>query len=83
MTSASGRCSGDENTLPSNTGMSINFEELDYRQTRLGPLSLRRRRMLSLDGLEVFEVKLGEKFLMSSLFTTAEIELARLGLAGQ
>ncbi len=39
--------------------------------------------MLALDGLEVWEVKLGEEFLMSSLFTAAEIELARLGLAGQ
>ena len=62
--------------------MSANFEELDYRQTRLGPLSLRRRRLLSLDGLEIFEVKLGDEFLMSSLFTAAEIALADLGLAG-
>lgn len=63
--------------------MSINFEELDYRQTHLGPLSLRRRRMLSLDGIEIHEVKLGEEFLMSSLFTAAEIELAKLGLSEQ
>src|SRR3546814_20682533 len=32
-------------------------------------------------GIEVYEIKLGEAFLMSSLFTVAEIELARLGLA--
>lgn len=38
--------------------------------------------MLSLEGLEVFEVKLGEEFLMSSLFTAAEVALARQGLAG-
>lgn len=31
--------------------------------------------------VEVYEVKLGDEFLMSSLFTVAEIELARLGLA--
>ena len=60
--------------------MSINFEELDYRQTRLGELILRRRRDPLL-AVEVFEVKLNDDFLMSSLFTVAEIELARLGLA--
>lgn len=60
--------------------MSVNFEELDYRQTRLGELILRRRRDPLLD-VEVFEVKLNDDFLMSSLFTVAEIELARLGLA--
>jgi spermidine synthase len=58
------------------------FEELDYRQTRLGALSLRRRRMLSLDGVEVYEVKLGDDFLMSSLFSQGEIALAELALAG-
>ena len=60
--------------------MSRDFEELDYRQTPLGDLSLRRRRVLSLDGIEVFEVKLGEAFLMSSLFHEAEVALADLGL---
>jgi spermidine synthase len=59
------------------------FEELDYRRTPLGELSLRRRRMLPLEEQEVFEVKLGDEFLMSSLFTEGEIALARLGLAGQ
>jgi len=29
----------------------------------------------------LYEVKLGDEFLMSSLFTSAEIQLARLGLA--
>lgn len=61
--------------------MSRDFEELDYRQTPLGDLILRRRRIRSLDDLEVFEVKLGEAFLMSSLFTAVEIALSRLGLA--
>lgn len=60
--------------------MSRDFEELDYRQTPLGDLSLRRRRVLSLDGIEVFEVKLGEAFLMSSLFHEVEVALADLGL---
>ncbi|MGB8354639.1 MAG: hypothetical protein WCD79_12170 [Chthoniobacteraceae bacterium] len=61
--------------------MSADFAELDYRQTPLGELTLRRRRILALDGLEVFEVKLGESFLMSSLFHEVEVALADLGLA--
>jgi spermidine synthase len=60
--------------------MSVYFEELDYRQTAIGALSLRRRREHSLD-LDVFEIKLGDDFLMSSLFTASEIALAELGLA--
>jgi spermidine synthase len=60
--------------------MSANFEELDFRPTPIGTLSLRRRRQLS-TGIDIFEIKLGDEFLMSSLFTSAEIELARLGLA--
>ncbi len=57
------------------------FEELDYRQTPLGDLSLRRRTVLSLGGLDVYEVILGDAFLMSSLFTVVEEALADLGLA--
>jgi spermidine synthase len=60
--------------------MSAYFEELDFRPTAMGVLSLRRRRQLS-TGIDVYEIKLGDEFLMSSLFTVAEIELARLGLA--
>ena len=61
--------------------MSADFAELDYRQTPLGELTLRRRRLLSFDGLEIFEVKLGDYFLMSSLFHDVEVALADLGLA--
>jgi spermidine synthase len=61
--------------------MSAAFEELDYRETPIGALSLRRRREPKL-GLDVFEIKLGDEFLMSSLFTASEIALAQLGLAG-
>lgn len=58
------------------------FEELDYQQTPLGELVLRRRAEPRLGGREIFEVKLGEEFLMSSLFSEGEEALARLGLAG-
>lgn len=60
--------------------MGLRFEELDWQDTPLGEISLRRRVEPTL-GVDVYEVKLGEEFLMSSLFTVAEIELARLGLA--
>ncbi|MPZ47139.1 MAG: spermidine synthase [Betaproteobacteria bacterium] len=60
--------------------MSVDFEELDYRRTPLGDLILRRRAQLSL-GVEVYEVKLGDEFLMSSLFTAGEVALADLALS--
>ncbi|WP_372734245.1 spermidine synthase [Nocardioides sp.] len=60
--------------------ISSRFEELDYQETRLGPISLRRRIDPQLH-VEIYEVKLGDEFLMSSLFTVAERELATLGLA--
>ena len=56
------------------------FEELDWQQTPMGDLTLRRRTDAEL-GVEIFEVKLGDEFLMSSLFTVAEEQLASLGLA--
>ncbi|MET8150137.1 spermidine synthase [Actinoplanes sp. NPDC049668] len=60
--------------------MSARFEELAWRQTPIGEISLRRRLDPRL-GVQVYEVKINDEFLMSSLFTVAEIELARLGLA--
>lgn len=60
--------------------ISRRFEELDSQDTRLGQISLRRRIDPVLQ-VEIYEVKLGDEFLMSSLFTVAERELARLGLA--
>ncbi|MEB3367294.1 polyamine aminopropyltransferase [Saccharopolyspora mangrovi] len=60
--------------------MGVRFEELDWRETPIGAISLRRRRDPVLD-VDVFEVKLDDEYLMSSLFTVAEVELARLGLA--
>lgn len=60
--------------------MSRRFEELAFSETPRGEISLRRRLEPTLK-VDVYEVKLGDEFLMSSLFTVAEIELARLGLA--
>jgi spermidine synthase len=60
--------------------MGARFEELDWRPTPIGEISLRRRREPTLD-VDVYEVRLGEEFLMSSLFTVAEEALASLGLA--
>lgn len=57
------------------------FEELDFRATPLGDLILRRRRMVMLDDLIVYEVVLGNGYLMSSLFHEVEEALAELGLA--
>lgn len=59
--------------------MSPRFEELDWTSTPMGDLSLRRR-LDPTTGVEVFEVKLGEEFLMSSLFTVAEIALTTRAL---
>jgi spermidine synthase len=61
--------------------MGVNFEELDYQQTALGELILRRRQALALGGREIFEVKLNDEFLMSSLFHDGEVALTDLGLA--
>ncbi len=60
--------------------MSLNYEEIDFRPTPIGDLMLRRRRMAQFGDLDIFEVKLGEEFLMTSLFHEAEDQLAVLGL---
>ena len=59
--------------------MSKLFEELDFRPTPLGALILRRRMELK-TGEQIYEIKLGEEFLMSSMFTASEIALANLGI---
>ena len=58
----------------------VNFQELDHRPTPMGLLTLRRRKEITLD-IDIYEIKLDEEFLMSSLFTVAEVALANLGLA--
>ena len=47
----------------------------------MGEISLRRRLEPTLQ-VEVYEAKLGDEFLMSSLFTVSEIALAEISLAG-
>ncbi|MDG2005639.1 MAG: hypothetical protein P8J20_20125, partial [Novosphingobium sp.] len=59
--------------------MSSLFEEIDYRQTPIGDLVLRRRR-LSHDSEDIWEIKLNEGYLMSSQFIEGEIALANLAL---
>ncbi len=59
----------------------MKIQELGYQNTSLGELTLRRRPEPRLQNIEVFEVKLGDEYLMSSLFTESERQLATLGLA--
>jgi len=60
--------------------MSLMFEEIDYRETPIGELALRRRR-LRIDGEDIWEIKLDDGYLMSSEFVEGEIALADLALA--
>ncbi|PXY19276.1 spermidine synthase [Prauserella muralis] len=60
--------------------MAARFQELDWRSTPMGELSLRRRRDPTVDK-DVYEIKLNDEFLMSSLFTVSETELGRRALA--
>ncbi|MEH6455318.1 MAG: hypothetical protein V7749_03290 [Cocleimonas sp.] len=57
------------------------FEEIDFQNTSLGEISLRKRTEPRLDNILIYEVKMNEEFLMSSLFVEAELQLAHLGLA--
>ena len=56
------------------------LEELDYQKTPLGDLILRKRTVISLENEEIYEIILGNAFLMSSMFTVVEQELSRFGL---
>jgi spermidine synthase len=59
----------------------MNIQELGFQRTPLGDLILRRRPEPLLQNCDVFEVKLGDEYLMSSLFTEAERQLATLALS--
>ncbi len=56
------------------------FEELSFAPTWAGGISLRRRTEPHTQTV-VYEAKLGDEFLMSSMFTVAEEALADLGIA--
>ncbi len=58
----------------------MKIRELDHAQTPWGEISLRQR-WDAITQRDVYEVKLGDDFLMSSQFTTGEEELSRIGLA--
>src|SRR6478735_11408864 len=60
--------------------MTPRFEEIDWRPTPKGTISLRRRWDPALEA-DVYEVKLDDEYLMSSAFVAAEVEVARLALA--
>ena len=61
--------------------MELIFEELDFQTTPLGNISLRKRTDPRLGGKLLYEVKLNDEFLMSSLFTESEIQLSKLALS--
>jgi spermidine synthase len=60
--------------------VSRRFEELDRQSTAIGEISLRRRLEPTLQ-IDVFEVKIGEDGLMSSLISDGEEAVSTLGLA--
>ncbi|NMT62562.1 polyamine aminopropyltransferase [Marinobacter orientalis] len=60
--------------------MGLLFEQIDSQPSALGEITLRRRRIPALGDRDIYEVKLGEEFLMSSMFVDAEVALADLGL---
>lgn len=60
--------------------MSARFEVLDVSPTPMGDVTLWRR-LDPTTGGDVFEVKLGDEYLMSSRFTVAEVEVASIALA--
>jgi len=57
------------------------LEEIDSQESSLGEISLRKRRIPAFGDRDIYEVKLGEEFLMSSMFVEAEEALSDLGLA--
>jgi spermidine synthase len=59
--------------------VSARFEVLDVSPTPMGDVTLWRR-LDPTTGGDVYEVKLGDEYLMSSRFTVAEVEVARIAL---
>ncbi|MFN2287832.1 MAG: spermidine synthase [Chromatocurvus sp.] len=61
--------------------MQLPFEEVDNQPSPIGDIALRRRRFAALGQRDIYEVKLGDEFLMSSAFVEGEVALADLALA--
>jgi len=60
--------------------MGLLFEQIDSQPSVIGEITLRRRKIPALGAGDIYEVKLGEEFLMSSMFVDAEIALSDIGL---
>ncbi|MBZ2168653.1 spermidine synthase [Marinobacter sp. F4216] len=60
--------------------MGLLFEQIDSQPSEIGEITLRRRRIPAIGNRDIFEVKLGEEFLMSSMFVDAEVALSDIGL---
>jgi len=60
--------------------MALNYEEIDFRRTPLGDLLLRRRRIAALPDRDIYEIKLNDELLVSSLLCESEQQLADLCL---
>ncbi|SFR80750.1 hypothetical protein SAMN05216203_3110 [Marinobacter daqiaonensis] len=60
--------------------MGLLFEQIDSKPSPLGEITLRRRRIPAIGDRDIYEVKLGDEFLMSSMFVEAEVALADLAL---
>lgn len=56
------------------------FEQIDSQPTDIGEITLRRRRIPDLSPDDIYEIKLNDEFLMSSLFVRAEEALGELGI---
>lgn len=73
-------CKANSRAAVNLSPMSAMFEEIDWRETPIGELVLRRRRLHAGDE-DIWEIKLNDGYLMSSQFVEGEIALADLALA--
>jgi len=60
--------------------MGLLFEQIDSQPSVIGEITLRRRRIPAIGDRDIYEVKLGEEFLMSSMFVDADVALSDIGL---
>ncbi len=60
--------------------MPANYEEIDFCRSSLGDLILRRRQVAGIPGRDIYEIKLNDELLVSSLLSESERELANRSL---